>query len=292
MTTTLITLRDSRQLAYADYGDPLGQPIIYFHGCPSSRLEAAFWHERAAANGYRLVAPDRPGCGRSDPQPGRTVLDVVDDVQQLADHLGWARFGVIGMSVGMPSVAACAYRIPDRFDFAVDCAGWVHLAEVGNYARTMAPGDRLFAALALRAPFLLWPPFRLIRFVISNCGAAGFRRFFKSWASPADQREMADEAFVASVMALTHESFFQGTWGPVQDAILCFRDWGFRLSDITMPVHIFQGEDDRMVAPAFSRYAAQTIPQATLKTYPNTGHYGLLRHRIDDVFTCIKGQSQ
>lgn len=287
METHYITLQDNRRLAYAEYGDPDGQPAMYFHGNPSSRLEASFWHESAKDNHIRLIAPDRPGCGLSDPHNGRTVLGFVDDVEQLADQLGWSNFGVIGMSGGMPTVAACAYRIPKRLDFAIDCAGWIHMAEVGQYADDMAVGDRFFGALAMRIPFLLWLPFRLMRFVLYTSGESGFRRFFSSWASPADQCELQDDDFTRRVMALTHEAFRQGTSSVVDDAVLCFRDWGFRLSDITMPVHIFQGEADLMVAPSFSRYASQAIPNATLKTYPDTGHYGLLRHHIGDVFDLI-----
>jgi len=292
MDTQFLTLKDGRQVAYDIYGDPNGLPAMYFHGCPSSRLEGAFWHESAQAQGICLVTPDRPGCGLSDPQEDRTVLGYVDDVEQLADYLGWDTFGVIGMSGGMPTVAACGYRIPERLTFAVDCAGWIHLTEVGQYADDMAPGDRLFGSLALKAPFLLWLPFRIMRFILYTQGESGFRRLFKSWASPADQREMTDDDFVQNVMGLTHESFRQGTSGPVQDALLCFRDWGFRLADVRVPVYIFHGKDDLMVAPSFSRYASDTIPQATLTTYSDTGHYGLLRHHVDDVFATITARLQ
>ncbi len=288
MDTQFIRLSDGRRLAYDIYGDPNGTPAMYFHGCPSSRLEGAFWHESAQQHGVCLVTPDRPGCGLSDPKAGRTVLDFVDDIEELADHLGWHTFGVIGMSGGMPTVAACGYRIPNRITFAVDCAGWIHLLEVGQYAEDMAPMDRIFGSIATNVPFLLWLPFRVMRFILYTQGEAGFRRFFKSWASPADQREMTDDDFVAKVMGLTHESFRQGTSGAVQDAVLCFRDWGFRLAEIQVPVHIFQGEADLMVAPSFSYYAAEAIPKTTLTTYPDTGHYGLLRHSVDDVFAKIQ----
>lgn len=288
MNTQFLPLNDGRTLAYDIYGDPTGTPAMYFHGCPSSRLEGAFWHESAQKYGICLITPDRPGCGLSDPQKNRTVLGFVDDVQQLANHLAWDKFGVIGMSGGMPTVSACGYRIPERITFAVDCAGWIHLSEVGQYADDMAVGDRIFGSIAMNVPFLLWLPFRIMRYVLYTQGKAGFRKFFKSWASPADQREMEDDDFLEKVIALTHESFRQGTSSAVQDAVLCFRDWGFRLEDVQVPVHVFQGEADLMVAPSFSYYAAKTIPQATLKTYPDTGHYGLLRHCADDVFGKIR----
>jgi pimeloyl-ACP methyl ester carboxylesterase len=55
-----------------------------------------------AAAGVHLVTIDRPGYGRSDHQPGRTVLDWPTDVQELAETLGLARFAVVAHSSGGP----------------------------------------------------------------------------------------------------------------------------------------------------------------------------------------------
>lgn len=38
---SLVRLRDGRSLAWAEYGDPRGKPVLYFHGFPGSRLEPA-----------------------------------------------------------------------------------------------------------------------------------------------------------------------------------------------------------------------------------------------------------
>ncbi len=113
-----ITLRDGRQLAYAEYGDPQGKPIFFFHGTPGSRL---FHHPDtsiAASAGARIIAVDRPGFGRSDFKPGRTLLDWPNDVVQLADALNIDRFAVVGYSGGGPYAAVCASSIPDRLTAA------------------------------------------------------------------------------------------------------------------------------------------------------------------------------
>ena len=77
-----VKLRDGRTLAYAEYGSPSGQPIIYCHGVPSSRVEADLIVDgaKAAALNLRIIVPDRPGMGRSDYQPGRRIVDWPDDV--------------------------------------------------------------------------------------------------------------------------------------------------------------------------------------------------------------------
>jgi pimeloyl-ACP methyl ester carboxylesterase len=49
--------------------------------------------------GVRLISPDRPGIGLSDPQPDRTIRDWADDIADLLDQLGVDRFAVMGWSM-------------------------------------------------------------------------------------------------------------------------------------------------------------------------------------------------
>lgn len=73
--TKFIQLPGSRRLAFCEYGDQQGAPVFYFHGTPGSRLEAQLGARMARKYRIRILAPDRPGIGRSDPRPGRKLLD-------------------------------------------------------------------------------------------------------------------------------------------------------------------------------------------------------------------------
>src|SRR5512132_916054 len=108
-----IELPDGRTLAYAEWGDLDGRPVFSFHGMPGSRLFVPD-PEAATDEHVRLIAPDRPGMGRSDPQPGHVVADWPADVMALADALGLDAFGVVGWSAGTPYAFACAALIPER----------------------------------------------------------------------------------------------------------------------------------------------------------------------------------
>src|SRR6266508_5640095 len=111
-----LRLADGRTLAYAEYGRPDGQPIIYCHGSPSLRVEGdLFLHSATLADlGLRVIVPDRPGMGRSDFQPGRRIVDWPSDVLELARALEFDTFAVLGSSGGAPYAAACGALIPDR----------------------------------------------------------------------------------------------------------------------------------------------------------------------------------
>src|SRR4051794_5300934 len=110
-----IRLADGRTLAYAEYGDPDGRPVLGCHGSPSSRLERHVEDpEDYARWGVRFVVPDRPGFGRSDPLPGRRVVDWPADVAELLHALRADRFSVLSLSGGAAYALACAAAFGER----------------------------------------------------------------------------------------------------------------------------------------------------------------------------------
>src|ERR687889_429817 len=103
-----IRLPDGRAMAYAEYGDPAGRVVLGCHGSPSSRLGRHVEDpEDYRRWGVRFVVPDRPGFGRSDPQPGRRVVDWPDDVARLLDSLDVGEFSVLSLSGGAAYALAC-----------------------------------------------------------------------------------------------------------------------------------------------------------------------------------------
>ena len=106
-----IMLADGRALAYCEWGDPTGSPVLLVHGGPGSRLLCPD-EDATVAAGVRLLTVDRPGYGGSAPRPDPTLLDWADDVQALADRLGLERFAVVGFSAGGGYALACTARMP------------------------------------------------------------------------------------------------------------------------------------------------------------------------------------
>ena len=62
----VLRLADGRQLAWAEWGDPRGSPVVFLHPSPGSRMLCPDVHATARA-GVRLITVDRPGYGGSDP---------------------------------------------------------------------------------------------------------------------------------------------------------------------------------------------------------------------------------
>ena len=101
-------LPKGRRLGYAEYGDPSGAVVLWFHGTPGARRQFPLLGRRAANKlGLRVVVVERPGSGLSDPHPYAAVADLATDMADVADALGAQRLGVVGLSGGGPYALAC-----------------------------------------------------------------------------------------------------------------------------------------------------------------------------------------
>ena len=273
-TDRAILLHDGRMLGYAEYGDPSGMPVLYFHGWPSCRIEARLIHEAAVASGARLVAVDRPGIGLSDPRPGLSLLAWPDDVIELVDALRIGRFAILGVSSGAPWALACGHRIPARIA-SLALVGGVGPLDEPSIRQALEPMERVFHRMATKAPLLLRGFFAAIAYRIRRDPSG----FIASLAlrQPASDRAYLDRPeFRATVGAAMREAIRNGTGGLVEAAAVQARPWGFRLADVPVKVHLWHGEKDATVSPDASRHLAAALPAAEATFLPETSHLGAL----------------
>src|SRR5687768_4890149 len=272
----VIRLADGRRLGYAEYGDPSGRPVLFFHGLGTTRLVCPPDETAARELGVRLIAVDRPGIGISDALPGRRLLDWPLDVAQLADRLAIGRFAVVGWSGGGPYAAACGYRMPQR----VSAVGMVSApaplagAPAADYLRRF---DRNAARAAGRAPWM-------IRLALWHWGRPQRRdpvRFFEESLAAmceADQQVLSEPVLRGRMIANSAELYRQGGRGMYDEALVLARRWGFDLAQLRVPVHIWHGVGDEVIPLSMARYLARSIPGARVTYYSDDGHHLLYRH--------------
>ena len=280
-----LTLPDGRRLAHAEYGDPHGHPTFYFHGFPGSRLEAVLANASAAQARVRLIAVDRPGIGGSDLQPGRRLLDWPADVVHLADHLGLARFTVVGVSGGGPYAAACAHSIPERLDAVAIVSGVAPFDADALFAGMMWP-NTLIMRIAQRAPWMVKWGLRLA--VILR----GFPRFAiglvaRSLESP-DRTVLARSEVRETIARSLVESLRQGARGIVNELLILARPWGFRLDEVSTDVHLWHGERDRMVPASHGRRLCDELPRSHCEFFPEEGHFSLVIDHAGQIFSTLE----
>jgi pimeloyl-ACP methyl ester carboxylesterase len=278
-----VRLPDGRTLAYAEYGEAAGRPVLFCHGTPGSRVQDPR-ALRAGTAHSRIIAVARPGYGRSDFHTGWGMLDWADDVAALADALGLARFAVIGVSGGGPYAAACAYRWPARVSAlgllssvapqTVDRAGAAQLAadDTGLEARTVA------------ARTLAWPEYWAWRKEVEHSVPPNGEQVELEWVAglPARVAPETRECLRRTIK----EAHRQGMEGLGYDGWLLRRPWGFRLEEIAVPAYVWQGEQDETVPLRDAQYLAQVIPGCRAVYFPEEDHL-IPPHYWEEILTTL-----
>ena len=104
MSTNMITTRDGTKLFYKDWGT--GQPVVFSHGWP---LNADAWDDQlmfVASHGYRAIAHDRRGHGRSSQSwDGNDMDTYADDLAAVIEQLDLNDAVLVGHSTGGGEVA-------------------------------------------------------------------------------------------------------------------------------------------------------------------------------------------
>ncbi len=284
-----MALPDGRILGYADYGDRHGFPVFHFHGGNSSRLEGQWLANAAADQHIRLLAPDRPGFGLSDPHPERTFLSWAGDVANLANALGIERFGVMGLSGGAPHAAVVAHQLPERVT-AVALVSGLAPATMPDQLKGIFPPLRLNFLAARYAPKL--SHWFLGQMSKSYADPDKFLKMVKQGMPKPDQR-LAEQRPVAihQFSAAAVESHRQGIDGDFTEWQLYVRPWGFQMSEISVPVALWYGVVDNFVPVAMGRYLAEQIPNSRLHIVPDGGHFSTINNHAQAILAELREAS-
>jgi pimeloyl-ACP methyl ester carboxylesterase len=279
--TRSVALPDGRELAYEEYGDPAGEPVLSFHGGLSSRLDAAPAHQAALDLGVRLISPDRPGIGWSTFQPGRRLLDWPADVAALTDALDIDRFAVMGWSCGGPYAAVCGARMRERITAVGLLSSAVPLELVGT-TKGLARDDRILLFLVRWAPRLASA---LLRVTIGEATERRLYREIRRSFPAVDRAALEERGSIVDAVAFVKESMRQGAAGCLQDYRVFGSPWGFDLREVTVPVQIWEGEEDDTGPPEYRELLLRYLPHAQLSVVPGEGHLSLLQHQAPAILS-------
>lgn len=279
----VVVLRDGRRIGYAEYGDPAGRPVLFFHAILNCRLTGATLGLRHAdarrCRGVRLICLERPGYGWSDPQRGRKLRDWVDDVRQVADAFDIDRFGVLGASVGGLYALSCAHDLPDRVS-QVGVVSTLGPTTSIKALRHMTPMSRAMVLMARYSPALAGLAVRrMVRGLLAK--PEQFLDAYLDQAPPSEHLLVTDPVVRQRSMVEIGEAFRNGSDGMHSDVVIAAYPWGFDHRSIMQPVHIWQGDADHHVPLALAQPLFE-IPASRVHRYPGAGHMLLFQH-WDDI---------
>jgi len=272
--STIMT-KDGNRIFYKDWGK--GQPIVFSHGWP---LNADTWDEQLfffASNGYRAIAYDRRGHGRSSqPWNGNDMDTFADDLSSLVDQLSLKDAVLTGHSSGAGDVT--------RY--------------LGRYGTQRVAKAVLVSSI---------PPL-MVKTDANPSGTpkAGFdatraallkdkAQFYKDLAFPFFGANRPESKVSEGVRDEFFVQCMQAGFKAAYDGIKAFSETDFTedLQKIDIPVLIIHGEDDQNVPIDDSaKMSSKILKRAILKIYPGAPHGLPVTHRDQfnaDLLSFIRG---
>jgi non-heme chloroperoxidase len=248
--------KDGTQIYYKDWGT--GQPVVFSHGWP---LSSDSWEAQMfflASNGYRCIAHDRRGHGRSSqPWNGNDMDTYADNLAELIEKLDLKRAVLVGFSAGGGEVA--------RY--------------IGRHGTKRVAKAALISAVP---PLMLKTP--------ANPGGLPMEKFDEIRTNSLTDRsqfykDLANGPFFganrpdAKVSQGMIDSFWlQGMQAGARNTFECIKafsetDFTEDLKKFDVPTLIVHGDDDQIVPiGAAALHSAKLVRNATLKIYPGAPH--------------------
>lgn len=281
----VIDLSSGRKLAYAQYGDPTGRPLFFYHGWPSSRLYGELLDDLGKRKGICVIAPDRPGIGHSDAQPDRTMLDWPPVIAELANQLGYDRFHVAGVSGGGPYALATLQELPQRVTRAAVICGAPPLTKDGMQSLLWTYRTLFF--IRERIPYLLDQGLRLAaRMAQQKRDGFLMKRLIGTFGAE-DQRALATGENYRIITGAMREALRSGAKRLSEDGDLYFKPWGFDLTALPSMPQFHHGALDRNVPLPVVEAYIRSIPGAKLVLHAMDGHYSLPTLRVEEILDAL-----
>lgn len=255
-TMGTITTRDGTEIYYKDWGS--GPVVVLSHGWP---LNADSWEAQMfflASNGYRVIAHDRRGHGRSSqPWSGNEMDTYADDLAQLLDHLDVRGASLFGFSTGGGEVARYIGR-----------HGTARVAKAGLIA-AVPPLMVKTAANPGGLPLSVFDGIRAASLadrsqLYKDVASGPFFGYNRPGAKPS--QGVIDAFWMQGMMAGYKNAY---------DCIKAFSETDFTedLKKFSIPTLILHGDDDQIVpVDAAARASAKLVPHAKLVIYPGAPH--------------------
>ncbi len=257
-----LELSNGRRLAWAEWGNRAGPPVLLLHRTPGSRLFDPD-PEATAAVGAWLITFDRPGYGGTDPVTLPSRFEVAADAAALIKHLRLTEVAVVGWSAGGHFAVEIAARLGTR----VRSLSLLCTPAPDEEVRWLSDEQRALAAQVSASPNAALPT------VLAALAGGGADPAALARADPAeaDARTRAAPGVEESLVAMTREAIRQGAAGLAFDVVAGSRGDRLRLAEVHAPVHLWYGAADP-IGPDHGRWFAERLSGASLATVPDAGH--------------------
>lgn len=264
---------DGRTVAFTEWGDPSGTPLLRVPGTPGSRFSLRADRSNWATRNLWAITTERPGFGASSPLPGRGFAEPADDLAAILDELAVDRCHVIGGSGSAPHQLAFAARHPDRVRAMTIL--------VGAAPNTDEEADRMVGVNAEAYRLVQADDLEGFRKLLTGLRAsiledplASIRQTMDK-APDADRAVMTDPEWQAAFDVSSREAMAQGVDGWVDEGVAIMRSWDDVVpADVKTSVTWWHAASDaNALLSAAERLVAQ-LPNARMVRFGDEeGHF-------------------
>lgn len=254
---------------YAERGQ--GPPLLCIHGGPGGYDQGLGLGEFFRVNGFKTIAPSRPGYLGTPLASGRTPEEQADALAALLDALNIRKVPVIGASAGGPPSYLLAARYPDK----VSC-----LLEIDSVCLSYQPGVSPLEEKLYLSKAGIW----LLHFFLDHFPEATVKSFLRT-ESTLDRHEIAQRAkhilqdqtrfeFLRFLIATMSERLSERQAGVDNDLAQLAAITQLSIASIACPTLIIHGTADKDVPPRHAEYAKAAITGSELYWVEGGSHVG------------------
>ncbi len=271
MKTHLLNLPNQQLLEVVTVGEPHSTALVFHHGAlGSSENMAPLFHE-AEARGIFAIGITRPGYSGSTRREGRRTSDYFLETRAAIDHFHVESFVSLGWSSGSPAA------ISDTQDSR--CKGAVTIS--GDAPRVSSDWQTYiekYPSINGDASSFEWPSFDDFR----KCSSEEIVDLFGAALSKGDVEVCRSGASEELTFAI-HRGMAPGDFGALDDFESDAAPWGIDLAQVSQPVAIFQGDEDRMCTPAHGHFLADHLANAHFYLEIGEGHISLMYNKSREI---------
>ena len=267
----VIDLGDGRTVGWLLRGPEGGRHAAWLHGQPGSRRDVRALSDDVLERwGLTFLAIDRAGYGDTS-AVGMDRRDVASDLFVAADHVGWAQFPILAVSMGGVYALTAAAIEPDRVTGVVRASGHVLPYDDPAVIADRSEAEQADLDLLRQGPEVAGPAYAAAVAQMRDDPVGMLRSMAAGWSE--EERALAVGAFGARIGESVGFGLSSGHLGVLEDGLRTLRPLEMTLSDVKCPVVAIHGGRDDLEPYANVQRLLPQLPQARSVVMPGLGHF-------------------
>lgn len=262
-----ISLKSGHNVSYSEYGPKSGHPLFYCHNVFGSRRQVLPFYKVLHDRGIRLIVPERPGYGHSTFSQNRSVLNWVEDLDEILSQLTIDRYSIMGFGAGSNYAAATAARAKTKPE---------HLVLVSPLPEITEKNIREMPGIVRHSSNLIRFSRRLSMLIMDYVIKRGPYEYY--------QRLLAENPDIDTLLSQIPDLYSvliecwldatrQGSKTLLKEIEIYSKPWEFDLKEIQCPTTIWHGSLDLTIPPAGINDLAASIEHCDLNIIEGETHW-------------------